>query len=152
MTGKRKDSYAQVGVIAAIVIGTASMSLSDFLRLLLGSWLEWACADEAARIVLGIGVLLAILAGVAIFLWGERIKDKQFVNPGLVLGTVIGIPMAAVAGLLLSLVQKTNRSQMWMDEALMFRVCRLVCASVIPLCAFIGYLVFAIKLRKKPSP
>ena len=82
------------------------------------------------------------------WLFGDHLVER-LKNVGWLVGFYCGIPAAALVSFASGWVQKLNRTQAWLDEDLRFRIGRMITTSIIPLCALIGYVWFAIKRRTK---
>ena len=140
----------KMGVPMTLCLFSTCMALMDIVEFATGTLIPTA-VSAGPMDVLKIAVILSFVGTLLVWwLFGDHII-KRLKNVGWLVGFYSGIPAAVLIGFLTGFVQNLNRAQAWLDEDLMFRICRMVSSSVIPLCALIGYVWFAIKRRNVPK-
>ena len=142
----------KLGVPMTLCLFSACMALMDVVAFATGTLIP-AAVGTVLMEVLKVALIFSFFGPLLVCgLFGARIL-KRMKNVGWLTGFVAGIPVAVLVSFATGFVERLNRTQAWLDEDLMFRICRMLSTSVIPICALIGYVWFAIKRRcQKPSP
>lgn len=151
MTDKdNRQTNIVTGIFSCILLGNTDIALSDAAQFFFVDWLGIPQAEAIIRIFLTLFVIIAISSLLLWMLLGTRMQ-KWFGYAWLP-GTLIGIPIAVGISFLSGIVQRLNESQAWMEEELLFRICRMASAAVLPLCALTGWVFCQIKRRKQKTP
>ena len=136
----------KMGVPMTLCLFSACLALWNMVEFATGTLIPDAVSMVLER-VLTIAILPSFVGPLIVWwLFGDYLMER-LKNVGWLVGFYYGIPAAVLVSFASGFVQKLNRTQAWMDEDLMFRIDRMISSSIIPLCALIGYVWFAIKRR-----
>ena len=153
MPGKRinpSTSNLKLGIPMTICLFDTCFVLLDAVDFLTGPVLT-PQTGSLLRSIISVAVLISFFGTLLIWwLLGERIMARMR-NTGWLVGCICGIPAAVLVTFGTGFLQNLNRIYRWMDPDLLFRLCRMITAAVLPLSALIGYVVFALRHRH-PHP
>ena len=140
----------KLGVPMTLCLFSTCMALMDMVEFATGMLIP-AAVGAILLDVLKVAVILSFVGTLLVWwLFGDHIV-KRLKNVGWLVGFYYGIPAAVLISFTAGFVERLNRIQGWLDEDLLFRICRMISASVIPICSLIGYVWFIIKRRHQKS-
>ena len=136
----------KMGVPMTLCLFEACMALWNIVEFATGTLIPDTVSVVLQQVLTAAVILSFVGTPLVWWLFGDHLIER-LKNVGWLVGFYYGIPAAVLVSFASGFVQKLNRTQAWMDEDLMFRIGRMISSSIIPLCALIGYVWFAIKRR-----
>ncbi|MBE5783975.1 MAG: hypothetical protein E7329_11755 [Clostridiales bacterium] len=113
--------------------------------------IEWLKLEAAHTVLFALKwVTLLSFPGVLLIWWlfGERLIQR-IKNWGWLVGLYVSVPINAVVRFSAGFLQDLNRARGWMEEDLLFRLCRMTGNCILPLGALIGFFWWAMARRGK---
>lgn len=150
MGGRIRPSKGNLllGIPMTLAIFIGCQALMDIVEFVGIDWL----GPEAAQRVLAVlkWVTLLSFPGILLIWWlfGERLIER-IKNWGWLVGLYVSIPFGVLVRFSAGFVQDLNRSRGWMEEDLLFRLCRMTSNCILPLGALIGFFWWALARRRK---